>query len=115
MLEREELQPYSSLVSALTSSSGEDKSLSGDSKPLVFDNPAHYYLYNRLVDFMSSRDIVSQQIAEVLKVCQQGEVVMIRDALYRLGVAQLNTEEEQGEDEGEGDMDAVAVEDMVLE
>ncbi|KAL6473988.1 hypothetical protein MHYP_G00175490 [Metynnis hypsauchen] len=110
-----ELQPYSSLVSALTSNSGEDKSLSGDSKPLVFDNPAHYYLYNRLVDFMNSRDIVSQQIAEVLKVCQQGEVVMIRDALYRLGVAQLNTEEEQGEDEGEGDMEAVAVEDMVLE
>ncbi|KAI4872766.1 hypothetical protein NFI96_027003 [Prochilodus magdalenae] len=113
-----ELQPYASLVSALTSDSGEDKGQSGDSKgrkALVFDNPAHYYLYNRLVDFMSSRDIVSQQIAEVLKVCQQGEVVMIRDALYRLGVAQLNTEEEQGEDEGEGDMDAVAVEDMVLE
>ncbi|XP_072524381.1 HMG domain-containing protein 3 [Salminus brasiliensis] len=113
-----ELQPYASLVSTLTSSSGEDKGRSSDGsgcKALVFDNPAHYYLYNRLVDFMSSRDIVSQQIAEVLKVCQQGEVVMIRDALYRLGVAQLNTEEEQGDEEGERDMDAVAVEDMVLE
>uniref|UniRef100_A0A3B1J4T8 HMG-box containing 3 n=1 Tax=Astyanax mexicanus TaxID=7994 RepID=A0A3B1J4T8_ASTMX len=96
-----ELQPYASLGKT--------------HKSLVFDNPAHYYLYNRLVDFMSSRDIVSQQIAEVLKVCQQGEVVMIRDALYRLGLAQLNTEEEQGEEEGEREVDAVAVEDVVLE
>uniref|UniRef100_A0A8B9L537 HMG box domain containing 3 n=1 Tax=Astyanax mexicanus TaxID=7994 RepID=A0A8B9L537_ASTMX len=113
-----ELQPYASLVSTITSSSGEDKGPSAEGKThksLVFDNPAHYYLYNRLVDFMSSRDIVSQQIAEVLKVCQQGEVVMIRDALYRLGLAQLNTEEEQGEEEGEREVDAVAVEDVVLE
>ncbi|XP_066522882.1 HMG domain-containing protein 3 isoform X2 [Hoplias malabaricus] len=110
-----ELQPYASLVSALTSNSGEDRGQPGNGKALVFDNPAHYFLYNRLVDFLSSRDIVSQQIAEVLKVCQQGEVVMIRDALYRLGLAQLNTEEEQGDEEGEGDMDTVAVEDMVLE
>uniref|UniRef100_W5LCQ3 HMG-box containing 3 n=1 Tax=Astyanax mexicanus TaxID=7994 RepID=W5LCQ3_ASTMX len=98
-----ELQPYASLVSTITSSSGEDKGPSAEGKThksLVFDNPAHYYLYNRLVDFMSSRDIVSQQIAEVLKVCQQGEVVMIRDALYRLGLAQLNTEEDEIEESG---------------
>ncbi|KAJ3587964.1 hypothetical protein NHX12_011559, partial [Muraenolepis orangiensis] len=40
---------------------------------------------------MGLRDIVSRQIGEVLGVCQPGEVV-IRDALYRLGVAQINTE-----------------------
>eukprot|EP00064_Thunnus_orientalis_P011477 superscaffoldBa00001659_g11508 len=38
-------------------------------------------------------------INQVVKACQPGEVV-IRDALYRLGVAQINTERE--EDEGSG-------------
>lgn len=66
-------------------------------QPVVFNNTAYYYLYNRLVDFLTSRDIVSQQISHVVKACQPGEVV-IRDALYRLGVAQINTEKE--EDEG---------------
>uniref|UniRef100_A0A3P8TET1 HMG-box containing 3 n=1 Tax=Amphiprion percula TaxID=161767 RepID=A0A3P8TET1_AMPPE len=68
-------------------------------QPVVFSNTAYYYLYNRLVDFLTSRDIVSQQINQVVKACQPGEVV-IRDALYRLGVAQINTEKE--EDEGSG-------------
>ncbi|XP_070693064.1 HMG domain-containing protein 3 [Pempheris klunzingeri] len=71
-------------------------------QPVVFNNTAYYYLYNRLVDFLTSRDIVSQQINQVVKACQPGEVV-IRDALYRLGVAQINTEKE--EDEG-NDMEA---------
>lgn len=68
-------------------------------QPVVFNNTAYYYLYNRLVDFLTSRDIVSHQINQVVKACQPGEVV-IRDALYRLGVAQINTEKE--EDEGSG-------------
>ncbi|XP_054454066.1 HMG domain-containing protein 3 [Anoplopoma fimbria] len=68
-------------------------------QPVVFNNTAYYYLYNRLVDFLTSRDVVSQQINQVVKACQPGEVV-IRDALYRLGVAQINTERE--EDEGSG-------------
>ncbi|XP_028445326.1 HMG domain-containing protein 3 isoform X1 [Perca flavescens] len=68
-------------------------------QPVVFNNTACYYLYNRLVDFLTSRDIVSQQINQVVNACQPGEVV-IRDALYRLGVAQINTEKE--EDEGSG-------------
>ncbi|XP_068182079.1 HMG domain-containing protein 3 isoform X2 [Antennarius striatus] len=68
-------------------------------QPVVFSNAAYYYLYNRLVDFLTSRDIVSQQINQVVNACQPGEVV-IRDALYRLGVAQINTEKE--EDEGIG-------------
>ncbi|XP_068596508.1 HMG domain-containing protein 3 [Brachionichthys hirsutus] len=68
-------------------------------QPVVFSNAAYYYLYNRLVDFLTSRDIVSQQISQVVNACQPGEVV-IRDALYRLGVAQINTEKE--EDEGSG-------------
>ncbi|XP_019730326.1 HMG domain-containing protein 3 isoform X1 [Hippocampus comes] len=62
---------------------------------VLFNNPAHYYLYNRLLDFLSSRDIVNEQISQVVKVCQPGEVV-IRDALYRLGVA--NVDLERGED-----------------
>ncbi|XP_032384003.1 HMG domain-containing protein 3 isoform X1 [Etheostoma spectabile] len=68
-------------------------------QPVVFNNTAYYYLYNRLVDFFTSRDIVCQQINQVVNACQPGEVV-IRDALYRLGVAQINTEKE--EDEGSG-------------
>ncbi|XP_047441006.1 HMG domain-containing protein 3 [Mugil cephalus] len=68
-------------------------------QPMVFNNTAYYYLFNRLVDFLTSRDIVSQQINQVVNACQPGEVV-IRDALYRLGVAQINTEKE--EDEGSG-------------
>ncbi len=68
-------------------------------QPVVFNNTAYYYLYNRLVDFLTSRDIVNQQINQVVKACQPGEVV-IRDALYRLGVAQIHTEKE--EDEGCG-------------
>lgn len=35
-------------------------------------------------------------INQVVKACQPGEVV-IRDALYRLGVAQINTEKEENE------------------
>lgn len=66
-------------------------------QPAVFNNPAYYYLYNRLVDFLTSRDIVCQQINQVVQACQPGEVV-IRDALCRLGVAQIKTERE--EDEG---------------
>lgn len=61
----------------------------------VFNNTAYYYLYNRLLDFLRSRDIVSQQINQVVSACQPGEVV-IRDVLYRLGVAQIRTEEEEG-------------------
>ncbi|XP_041654127.1 HMG domain-containing protein 3 [Cheilinus undulatus] len=66
---------------------------------VLFNNTAYYYLYNRLVDFLRSRDIVSQQINQVVKACQPGEVV-IRDALYRLGVAQINTEREEDEVSG---------------
>ncbi|GAA6093610.1 HMG domain-containing protein 3 isoform X1 [Tachysurus ichikawai] len=118
-----ELQSYSSLVSSISSGLEENEGESGvegKQRMFVFNNAAHYYLYNRLVDFLSSRDVVSQQMAEVLRVCQQGEVVMIRDALYRLGVAQLNREDEERErmgeeEEAEGDADTVAVDDVVLE
>ncbi|XP_060771181.1 HMG domain-containing protein 3 [Neoarius graeffei] len=119
-----ELQSYSSLVSSISGGLEENDSESrgkGKQRKLVFNNAAHFYLYNRLVDFLSSRDVVSQQMAEVLRVCQQGEVVMIRDALYRLGVAQLNREDEETErigegeeEEPEGDADTVAV-DVLLE
>ncbi|XP_011608959.2 HMG domain-containing protein 3 [Takifugu rubripes] len=63
-------------------------------QPAVFNNPAYYYLYNRLVDFLTSRDIVCQQINKVVQACQPGDVV-IRDALCRLGVAQIKTEKEE--------------------
>lgn len=67
---------------------------SAQEQPVVFNNTAHYYLYNRLVDFITSRDIVNQQISEVLQACQPGEVV-IRDTLYRLGVAKIDTEKDE--------------------
>uniref|UniRef100_A0AAY4CYA8 HMG domain-containing protein n=1 Tax=Denticeps clupeoides TaxID=299321 RepID=A0AAY4CYA8_9TELE len=69
-------------------------------RALTFDSAAYYYLYNRLLDFLLSREVVSAQIAQVLSACQPGEVV-IRDALYRLGVAQINTENEEDEEEVE--------------
>ncbi|TSQ35298.1 HMG domain-containing protein 3 [Bagarius yarrelli] len=116
-----ELQCYSNLVSLINSGSEENQSKENEKqRMIVFNNAAHYYLYNRLVDFLSSRDVVSQQMAEVLRVCQQGEVVMIRDGLYRLGVAQLNREDEEKEhigeeDNAEDDEDSVAMEEVVLE
>lgn len=120
-----DLEPYISLVADLETEREEEDGKEGEQKeqadtsengsteksenclsvscarkqPMVFSNTAYYYLYNRLVDFLTSRDIVSQQINQVVKACQPGEVV-IRDALYRLGVAQINTEKE--EDEGSG-------------
>lgn len=100
-----DLEPYIKLVAEIEEEDGAGKedctekpqdcsSVSGAQRQhLVFNNTAYYYLYNRLVDFLSSRDIVSHQISQVVKACQPGEVV-IRDALYRLGVAQINTEGE---------------------
>lgn len=113
-----DLEPYAGLVAALEEeeeggaeqNEQTDKAENGSSEdcysanralrqPVVFTNTAYYYLYNRLVDFLTSRDIVSEQINQVVKACQPGEVV-IRDALYRLGVAQIDTEKEK--DEGIG-------------
>ena len=51
------------------------------------------------MDFLTSREIVNRQIHDIVQSCQPGEVV-IRDTLYRLGVAQIKTEvEEDGEEE----------------
>lgn len=65
-----------------------------DNPPVVFNNTACYYLYNRLMDFLTSRDIVNRQINQVLQSCQPGEVV-IRDTLYRLGVAKIDAQKEE--------------------
>ncbi|XP_030594414.1 HMG domain-containing protein 3 isoform X2 [Archocentrus centrarchus] len=117
-----DLEPYVSLVAELETEKGEgddkeapqkEQSDTSESEstenpenfpsvsralkqPIVFNNTAYYYLYNRMVDFFTSRDIVSQQINQVVKACQPGEVV-IRDALYRLGVAQIKTDKEGDE------------------
>ncbi|RXN25653.1 HMG domain-containing 3 isoform X1 [Labeo rohita] len=100
-----ELEPYAGAVAEVCDEPEAETSIDDSSvtavrrKALVFDNAAYYYLYNRLLDFLSSRDIVNQQIAEVLSACQPGEVVMIRDALYRLGVAQINSDPQEVEEE----------------
>uniref|UniRef100_A0A8C6MH97 HMG-box containing 3 n=1 Tax=Nothobranchius furzeri TaxID=105023 RepID=A0A8C6MH97_NOTFU len=75
-----DLEPYCALADC-----------SSKGQPIIFTNAAYYYLHNRLVDFLTSRELVNQQISQVVKTCQPGEVV-IRDALYRLGVAHINTE-----------------------
>lgn len=108
----QDLEPYSGLIAEdkevevegeRTKEAGKTESDSADGspsvdqvrrQPAVFSNPAYYYLYNRLVDFLTSRDIVCQQINQVVQACQPGEVV-IRDALCRLGVAQIKTEHEE--------------------
>ncbi|KAM9377289.1 LOW QUALITY PROTEIN: HMG domain-containing protein 3 [Pholidichthys leucotaenia] len=129
-----ELEPYVSLVTELNSEQEEERpkektdQSDGDSiktsvdlshvshirnQPLVFNNTAYYYLYNRLVDFLTSRDIVSEQINQVVKACQPGEVV-IRDALYRLGVAQINTEKEEDVMEGQAEEEWMEMYEVVL-
>lgn len=88
-----ELEPYGAVIAAM----GTSKTSSVRQRPITFENATHYYLYNRLLDFLTSREIVNRQIQEVVQSCQPGEVV-IRDALYRLGVAQIKTEAEEGEE-----------------
>ncbi|CAN2387384.1 HMG box domain containing 3 [Pristimantis euphronides] len=82
-----EMEPYSAIITAI----GDSKTSNIRHRPINFDNVTHYYLYNRLIDFLTSREIVNRQIHDIVQGCQPGEVV-IRDALYRLGVAQLKTE-----------------------
>ncbi|KAM4875399.1 HMG domain-containing protein 3 isoform 2-T2 [Thomomys bottae] len=91
-----ELASYTSILA----SSVDSKPNSVRQRPIAFDNATHYYLYNRLIDFLTSREIVNRQIHDIVQSCQPGEVV-IRDTLYRLGVAQIKTEteEEGGEEE----------------
>lgn len=88
----DELHPYRDLLTTMAGSKVENVR----QQAIIFENATYYYLYNRLVDFLTSRDIVNQQISEVLQSCQPGEVV-IRDSLYRLGIAHLNTESETEE------------------
>ncbi|NXL56440.1 HMGX3 protein, partial [Chordeiles acutipennis] len=88
-----ELEPYSAIIAAIDDS----KTSNVRQRPITFENATHYYLYNRLMDFLTSRDIVNRQIQEIVQSCQPGEVV-IRDALYRLGVAQIKTETEEDEE-----------------
>lgn len=91
-----ELAPYAALLASIADS----RPNSVRQRPIAFDNATHYYLYNRLMDFLTSREIVNRQIHDIVQSCQPGEVV-IRDTLYRLGVAQIKTEaEEEGEEEG---------------
>uniref|UniRef100_A0A9L0R7D7 HMG-box containing 3 n=1 Tax=Equus caballus TaxID=9796 RepID=A0A9L0R7D7_HORSE len=90
-----ELAPYATILASIADS----KPNSVRQQPIAFDNATHYYLYNRLMDFLTSREIVNRQIHDIVQSCQPGEVV-IRDTLYRLGVAQIKTEtEEEGEEE----------------
>lgn len=88
-----ELEPYGAIAAAISDS----KTSNVRQRPITFENPMHYYLYNRLMDFLTSREIVNRQIQEIVQSCQPGEVV-IRDALYRLGVAQIKTEMEEDEE-----------------
>ncbi|KAK7922800.1 hypothetical protein WMY93_009702 [Mugilogobius chulae] len=107
-----DLQPYMELLNELkTENSTDNTKTSPQQQPVVFNNTAYYYLYNRLVDFLSSRDIVNQQVNQVLQSCQPGEVV-IRDTLYRLGVAKIDTEKEEVIDQSQ-ELEAVKVETIV--
>ncbi|XP_024055557.2 HMG domain-containing protein 3 isoform X1 [Terrapene carolina triunguis] len=99
----QELEPYRAILTAINDS----KTSHVRQRPLTFDNATHYYLYNRLMDFFTSREIVNRQIHEIVQSCQPGEVV-IRDTLYRLGVAQIKTETEEEEEENQEDDGEVA-------
>ncbi|XP_053893028.1 HMG domain-containing protein 3 isoform X4 [Malaclemys terrapin pileata] len=99
----QELEPYSAILTAIN----DRKTSHVRQRPITFDNATHYYLYNRLMDFFTSREIVNRQIHEIVQSCQPGEVV-IRDTLYRLGVAQIKTETEEEEEENQEDDGEVA-------
>ncbi|XP_044883351.1 HMG domain-containing protein 3 isoform X3 [Mauremys mutica] len=99
----QELEPYSAIITAINDS----KTSNVRQRPITFINATHYYLYNRLMDFFTSREIVNRQIHEIVQSCQPGEVV-IRDTLYRLGVAQIKTETEEEEEENQEDDGEVA-------
>ncbi|XP_038132845.1 HMG domain-containing protein 3 [Cyprinodon tularosa] len=96
----EALKEQTDITENASSKEAEDRTDSANKQPVVFNNAAYYYLYMRLVDFLSSREVVNQQISQVVKACQPGQVV-IRDALYRLGVAEINTEKDGDELETE--------------
>uniref|UniRef100_A0A8C8SU19 HMG-box containing 3 n=1 Tax=Pelusios castaneus TaxID=367368 RepID=A0A8C8SU19_9SAUR len=98
-----ELEPYRAIIAAINDS----ETSSVRQRPITFDSATHYYLYNRLMDFLTSREIVNQQIQDIVQSCQPGEVV-IRDTLYRLGVAQIKTEMEDEEEENQEDDGEVA-------
>ncbi|XP_036605837.1 HMG domain-containing protein 3 isoform X2 [Trichosurus vulpecula] len=93
-----ELEPYEAVLTAIADS----KTSNIRQRPVTFDNATHYYLYNRLIDFLTSREIVNRQIQDIVQSCQPGEVV-IRDTLYRLGVAQIKTEIEEEDLDPQGE------------
>ncbi|XP_043843442.1 HMG domain-containing protein 3 isoform X2 [Dromiciops gliroides] len=93
-----ELEPYEAVLTAIADS----KTSNIRQRPVTFDNATHYYLYNRLIDFLTSREIVNRQIQDIVQSCQPGEVV-IRDTLYRLGVAQIKTEIEEDDLDPQGE------------
>nr|XP_033783231.1 HMG domain-containing protein 3 isoform X2 [Geotrypetes seraphini]XP_033783234.1 HMG domain-containing protein 3 isoform X2 [Geotrypetes seraphini]XP_033783235.1 HMG domain-containing protein 3 isoform X2 [Geotrypetes seraphini] len=95
-----ELEPYSAIINTIN----DNKTGNIRQRGVTFENATHYYLYNRLIDFLTSRDIVNRQIHEIVQSCQPGEVV-IRDTLYRLGVAQIKTEAEDSLEEDEDEED----------
>ena len=59
-----ELEPYAAALLAQE----QEKPPTTTSTPAStcsFSNPAYYYLHQRLMDFLHSRDLVSQQISQV--------------------------------------------------
>ncbi|XP_061431790.1 HMG domain-containing protein 3 [Lethenteron reissneri] len=93
-----ELQPYAAALS------GPDVSPAARrrSRAARFSSAAHYFLFGRLCDFLTSREVVAHQIGALLAACQPGQV-LIRDSLYRLGVAQLEGDVDEGAEEEEAE------------
>uniref|UniRef100_UPI00359000D5 HMG domain-containing protein 3 isoform X2 n=1 Tax=Myxine glutinosa TaxID=7769 RepID=UPI00359000D5 len=61
-----------------------------------FYSPCHYFLFGRLLDFITSKEVVNIQISSVVANCQPGQVV-IRDGLFRIAVAQIEPEVQPGD------------------
>nr|XP_032832842.1 LOW QUALITY PROTEIN: HMG domain-containing protein 3 [Petromyzon marinus] len=92
-----ELEPYDAALAGLDASPA---SARRRSRPARFSSAPHYFLFSRLCDFLTSRDVVAHQIGALLAACQPGQV-LIRDSLYRLGVAQLEGDVDEGGEEEE--------------
>ena len=74
-----ELLQYQSVTSEVINSRIKRVRLQSSSQ----QNPAHYFFYNRLMDYSHNMAIVSKQYRSIHAQLQKGETI-VRDSLYRL-------------------------------
>ena len=74
-----ELLNYQSVTSEVINSKTKSVRLQSSSQ----QNPAHYFFYNRLMDYWHNKEIVARQLRNLHSKIKDGEVI-VRDCLYRM-------------------------------